>query len=164
MSLGPILDHFHLIGPDGLLSVTLDRPGREPLILKVPFTESQEPKIDFWKAFGISKPLYLTQPRKRYWNQYLEDSQTAYIQYNVCANDPQLSFADFTRAVMTDIDARPVKRVVVDLRLNSGGSSRIMSPANQGVGIALKSRRAHLRSDRPHHVLFRAPQRDGTEA
>jgi len=40
---------------------------------------------------------------------------------------------DFAAKVLADADAHPVKRVIVDLRGNSGGSSRIMWPLRNGL-------------------------------
>jgi len=134
ITLHPVLEHLGLIEPDGLVSVTLARPGSEPMVVRVPLVDSKEPKIGFWEALHISKPPYVSQLRKNYWHQYLEDSQTAYIQYNACANDRALSFADFTRDVVAeDIDRHPVKRVVVDLRWNGGGDSRVISPLKKAL-------------------------------
>jgi hypothetical protein len=45
-----------------------------------------------YKAMGVARPLRQTQPDKNYWYQFLDNSQTGYIEYRVCGNDPKLSF------------------------------------------------------------------------
>ena len=58
----------------------------------------------------------------------MSDAKTLYVQYNRCANDPAKPFADFARELFAFADAHPVDRVVVDLRYNGGGNSRVIAP------------------------------------
>jgi len=69
----------------------------------------------------------------------LEDSQTLYIQYNQCENDPKLSFKDFTKQVLGEADSHTLKRVVLDLRFNGGGDSSIIDPLQAGLAARSKS-------------------------
>ena len=88
-------------------------------------------------------PLYLSQPGSYYWFRYLADSQTFYIQYNRCANDPKLPFSDFVRKAMMDADAHAathtVRRVIVDLRLNGGGDSSVIGPLKKALASRAKT-------------------------
>ncbi len=68
-----------------------------------------------------------------YWFEYLPDTQTLYIQYNLCRDAPTNSFAPFVRKVFATTDSQPVRRVVVDLRFNGGGVSSAVNPLLQGL-------------------------------
>lgn len=49
-----------------------------------------------------------------------------YILYNVCMNDPEQSFLDFISKQYPDREEQPIENLVVDLRNNIGGDSRII--------------------------------------
>jgi hypothetical protein len=128
MKLRPVLDALHLIDADGSVTLTLDRPGETQLEVKLPFVENPQPWIGVFEALRIPLPMSFKQRDRYYWYQYLDDSQTAYINYGVCAEDPKLAFAEFVRSMMTDLDAKPVRRMVIDLTRNGGGDSRVIHP------------------------------------
>jgi hypothetical protein len=130
MVLRPVLDALHLIDADGCVSLTLDRPGETPLELRLPFFDNPRPMIPVWTAFQISSPVKPTetQRNRNYWYRYFPSSQTAYIQYRVCAEDPRIAFAQFVSSMMADLDTKPVRRVVIDLSANMGGDSAVIHP------------------------------------
>lgn len=78
-------------------------------------------------------PLYRQQPDRYYWHSYLADSQTVYVRYRRCREQEGAPFDAFAREVLGVIDARPVARVIVDLRGNGGGSSAIARPLIDGL-------------------------------
>jgi hypothetical protein len=73
-------------------------------------------------------PLYLRNPEKYYWYEYLPDSKTLYLHYRRCADMPSQSFNRFAAALLKFMDQNPVERMVIDLRLNGGGNSAIFNP------------------------------------
>jgi hypothetical protein len=106
---------------------------------KIFFSSWQTKQIPIWDALGY--PVFLARsnsPEEYYWHAFLEDSKTLYIQYNRCAADPKLPFADFTSSVLKDIDEHRPHRVVVDLRFNTGGNSRVIQPLIQGLSARRK--------------------------
>lgn len=111
---------------------TLAKPGGEPFTITVAPAAGAK-RISMFDGLKIALPLYRKQPDLNYWYEYLEDSQALYIQYNRCVNDPKLPFADFVKNVFAFADAHPVKRAVVDLRLNPGGDSRVIGPLMSGL-------------------------------
>jgi len=97
--------------------------------------------IDFALAFHPQEdalPLYMSR-QDWFWQQYLDEEQVLYMAYNVCwdqetekvffpdsARLPYLpDFSAFTEEVFGTLDARPVKAMVIDLRLNGGGNSAL---------------------------------------
>ncbi len=133
LTLGPFLEHFQLQNADGTVAIELARLGREPFILRVPLSPTQDNKIAMQEALGLSAPFAMTQPGKKYWGRYLEESRALYIQYNVCANDAKKPFTDFVRGVMAEADHRSATRVIVDLRWNGGGDSRVVAPLRKAI-------------------------------
>lgn len=74
-----------------------------------------------------------------YWSQFLDESKTLYIQYNQCADDPKQPFRDFVKKTLASADERRARHVIVDLRFNGGGSSRIINPLVDGLKSRSKS-------------------------
>jgi C-terminal processing protease CtpA/Prc len=91
------------------------------------------PLVGVIEALHVKPSLARTRPNDYYWQRYLEDSQTLYIQYNRCANDPVLPFHRFATDVMAEADRHPGVRVIVDLRYNAGGDSKVFLPLKAGL-------------------------------
>ena len=132
-----VLEHLNLIGDDGSVSLQLEKPDGQLLKLALPLADARVQKTNL--AEGLPMPLYRSHPGVYYWHQYLEDSQSLFISYNRCANDPKRRFDEFARQVLADADAHAVKRVVIDLRWNGGGNSAVMGPLISGLKSRLKS-------------------------
>ena len=135
-----MLEHLGLLGPDGRVTFTLEKPDGGPFTLAIPPGDPRVPQTTVTDYLHVPTPLYLSHPKSYYWSQYLGDSKTFYIQYNRCANDPKLPFKEFVRSALAEARSHIVRRVVVDLRLNGGGDSRVLSPLTK----ALASRRNTL--------------------
>ena len=56
------------------------------------------------------------------------DKNCFYIQYNSCQEDPDLSMEKFVSSVIKDIKENNYNKIIIDLRYNSGGNSRIFEP------------------------------------
>lgn len=70
-------------------------------------------------ATAAAKPNYLSMA--------LNDG-TYYIQYNRCAQDPEMPMETFAAQVRSDLDAGSYRRILVDLRNNGGGSDGVIWP------------------------------------
>jgi uncharacterized protein (TIGR03437 family) len=75
-----------------------------------------------------SVPLWRWNYGVNYWYQYLPTTQTIYFAYSICEEMPGLSFADFLNQLLAFMAQNPVSHVVVDLRNNNGGDSRVFQP------------------------------------
>ncbi|MEM1126863.1 MAG: hypothetical protein AAGI71_09455 [Bacteroidota bacterium] len=73
-------------------------------------------------------PLQFQSTRGHYWTTYLPEDQTVYFQYNRCLIEPGRPFQDTVDDLVTLLQTHPVDQVVVDLRHNTGGDSRIIQP------------------------------------
>ena len=125
-------------GSRGVL-LTLEKPGGAPFTITVAPADPRVKTEAVAEGLHVAPPLFLSRPGEYYWYQYLSDSQTLYIQYNACANDPKLSFSGFAKQTLTEADAHPVKRVVIDLRQNGGGDSRVIGPLKSGLAARLQA-------------------------
>jgi hypothetical protein len=73
-------------------------------------------------------PFHLRNPDRYYWYEYLPDSKTLYLNYRRCARMPGLPFNRVVAALLKFMNQNRVERMVIDLRLNSGGDSSILDP------------------------------------
>ena len=128
-----VLEEAGVASADGEFELTLEKPGSAPFQLKVRTQDSRVKRPTIQEVLRPPVALFRSQPGKLYWHRYLEDSATLFIQYNSCANDPKMPFSEFAKTAMAEADAHPVKRVVVDLRFNSGGDSRVIHPLLSGL-------------------------------
>jgi len=106
-----------------------DRNGKQFVIKPQPVSAKEQIKLirPFDSPPGKT-PLYLRNPEQYYWREYLADSKTLYLHYRRCANMPSQPFGKFAEELLKFMDENPVERIVIDLRLNGGGSSAIFDP------------------------------------
>jgi hypothetical protein len=134
-----VLKHLGLIESDRTVAVRVQKPGGESIDLKAPIQLGNVKKVGIYDGLPVTAPFYNSHPGAVYWQEFLADSGTLYIQYNQCRSDAKDPFPDFSRRVMADADSHTVKRVVIDLRQNGGGNSRIIGPLKSGLAARLKS-------------------------
>lgn len=131
--------------------------------------------------FLFATPLVLEhlQERKYYWFTRLEDQSALFLQYNACWDQKRRPpFAEMVADLFRAMDERPVERLVVDLRNNTGGEPKIAEPlieglakrsdfTNEGRLFVLVSRRtfsaaltnaAHLRSRAGARIVGESPR------
>jgi C-terminal processing protease CtpA/Prc len=79
-------------------------------------------------AGGDNVPLARRHKDEWYWYEYLEDERAVYFQYDVCGNMDGQRFRAFNKEMFQFIDSHGVQRIIVDLRYNGGGNSRVLNP------------------------------------
>src|SRR5690606_34556205 len=62
-----------------------------------------------------------------------------YIQYNSCQEAPDLPMKEFVSIVKDEINKGDYKSIIIDLRYNSGGNSRIFEPMISELGKLKKN-------------------------
>jgi hypothetical protein len=82
---------------------------------------------------GAPVPLYLRHIGQIHWFEWLPETQTLYVQSNVIANTDDESMAEFYARVFAAADSLPLKRLVIDLRNNGGGSNNLNTPVFLGI-------------------------------
>lgn len=78
-------------------------------------------------------PLWLKDPRDKFWFEHLPGSKAVYVQINQVGDKPGESLADFSKRLLAFVDANPVEKLVLDLRLNRGGNGMLLRPLEVGL-------------------------------
>lgn len=74
-------------------------------------------------------PNYIQYDRETYYGHYYPvPDNTLYILYNSCSNNSEQSFSEFINEQYSNIGIKTIDKVIVDLRNNGGGDSRIIKP------------------------------------
>lgn len=90
-------------------------------------------------------PLYLRAPQQFYWARYLPKSHLLYVQYNRAGNMPTgESFAAFGRRVLAVLTAQKPRKVVVDVRFNTGGNLDVARRFMGQLDSAARRQRARV--------------------
>lgn len=90
----------------------------------------------------LNQNLSETGPSRSYYRALtLAEDSVLFIQYNVCADNPEFPFSDFIEAVGKLIQEKQIPKVLIDLRYNGGGDSRILEPMIASL--------SHIQQDRP---------------
>jgi hypothetical protein len=83
-------------------------------------------------ASGAAPPLHEQRRSENYWLTLDPESRTAYLQYNRCQEGSQ-SMADVAVAAFRLVEQGSADRLVVDIRHNGGGDSRVDDPLIDGL-------------------------------
>lgn len=91
-------------------------------------------------------PLYLRHPEEPYWFEFLPETGLLYFQFNHSDNAEEgPTFREFGDSLLTFARQSPVRDVVVDLRLNSGGNLDVAKDFMRSLGQEQKiNRRGRL--------------------
>jgi len=133
MKMLSLLQQVGAAGPGDGVPFTLTKPGGDPFTMVLAKGEARVKQVTMFDELHIPVALYRKHLDSFYWYEYLADSQALYVQYNRCENDPKQKFGDFAQDLFAFADSHPVARVVVDLRLNGGGDSRVIGPLKSGL-------------------------------
>ena len=83
---------------------------------------------DSREAELMAKSLYWRDPDAPYWSSWLPDSKLFYLQVNQMRDSSKETMLAFARRFGEQIAAQNPKRIIVDLRRNTGGNSRLARP------------------------------------
>lgn len=104
---------------------------------KIELSIESENLKDFRKNFINSKseslnedliPLYLRNPQKYYWYEYLEEFKTLYFKYNACREIVGESIDKICNEILDFLEHKNIDKFVIDLRNNFGGNSTLLDP------------------------------------
>jgi hypothetical protein len=104
---------------------------REPSgrIRKITLHEQSDAAAADWPSARSSNALYVKNLQSNFWFEYLSDSKTVYCQLNAMKEGEE-RFRSFVDWLFRFIDEHDVKRLVIDLRWNTGGENVL----NQSLG------------------------------
>lgn len=89
--------------------------------------------VDMRDAATLPTPLWLKDPANKFWFEYLKDSRTLFVQINQVGDKDAETLADFSKRFFAFIEANPVAKLVLDLRLNRGGNGALLRPLEIGI-------------------------------
>lgn len=93
-------------------------------------------RLGSWLAYapaGWTQPLATSRPGVNWWWTDLDDGRTVYFQYAACRDGTEPDFATFARTLLRRLDGDTSLHLVVDLRTNGGGDSRVLRPLLRGL-------------------------------
>ncbi len=97
--------------------------GHDPLRLGAP---ADWPTM--W-APAEATPLYLSDPENWYWDRYLREAGTQYVQFNVVGDKEDGESVDaFIERVLEAAERNGAERLVLDIRFNGGGNNFLARP------------------------------------
>ena len=80
-----------------------------------------------------SKPLYRKDPGNFYWFEYVKDRRILYVQFNSVLNKREESIEAFFKKVFDFADSNPVDKLILDVRMNTGGNNLLNKPIVTGL-------------------------------
>jgi hypothetical protein len=108
-------------------ALTVNGESTVPAVSNAGFTSGpilSQPRFPLWARYsGVN-----------YWFNYLPESRTIYLKYNVCAEMPIMPAARFRADLAAALAANPVDRFIVDVRNNTGGNSALLAQLLPPVG------------------------------
>lgn len=78
-------------------------------------------------------PLWLKDPQNKFWFEYIPGSKTVYVQFNQVGNKDGETIEAFSSRLVAFVEANPIDRFVLDLRLNRGGNGGLNRPLLRGI-------------------------------
>nr|CAI78567.1 hypothetical protein [uncultured Aminicenantes bacterium] len=118
----------------GPTPVTFEKDGLETTVTLEPLPAGPEPAwVDWSDVSSTAKPLFMKNPGKPYWFEYLPRDKALYIQINSIQDDPGESLAAFSARMIDAARSASASKIVLDLRLNGGGNNYL----NRGLVLAL---------------------------
>jgi tetratricopeptide (TPR) repeat protein len=93
---------------------------------------------------GAPGPLWLKDPKNKFWFEQLPNSKVVYAQLNEVNDKADESLADFSKRLLAFVEANEVEKLVLDLRLNRGGNGSLLRPLVLGLIKSKVNRPGHL--------------------
>lgn len=103
--------------------------------------KSWMPKEGWIDARGnakVSKTLWLRDPENKFWYEYFPDTKTIYVQFNEVHDKTDETIEGFSKRLFEFVNANPVEKFILDLRLNRGGNGGLNKPLLLGIIKSVK--------------------------
>ncbi len=78
-------------------------------------------------------PLYLKDLDKIYYSEYLTEEKAMYVRHSRIRDEAEESTKDFYARVFDAVEQQDVDKLIIDLRLNGGGSNNLNKPIITGL-------------------------------
>jgi hypothetical protein len=88
--------------------------------------------VDLTASAGFPLPFYRQRRDENYWYAPLAEAGAVFLQYNRCQDSAE-PFTAFAERLFREMDRDPMLRLVVDVRHNAGGDSRVDDALFRGL-------------------------------
>lgn len=132
LSFGEILHSHGLVAGPAEVPLWLEDANGARFRVDAPAATTTASQLELTAAAGFALPLYRQRPQENYWLAELPDSAALYVQYNRCQQASE-TFTAFAARIFGALDSGRFSRLVVDLRENGGGDSRVDDPLVSGL-------------------------------
>lgn len=125
-----VLHFLGIIKDTDNLPITVEEDNGKQVKIQLK-TASQNSAIEWIKANNSATtnlPLWQKKTNDNYWFEYLENLKTVYVQFNSVSDKKDESIAQFSERLYNFIKDNQVEKLILDLRLNDGGNSRLAMP------------------------------------
>ncbi len=89
-------------------------------------------------------PLYLKDRRTLYWFEPLPDGKSVYFQFNNVSDGQPETLSGFSSRLFEYIDQNKIETLIIDMRWNNGGNSKLLPPLVAGLIRSNVNRNGHL--------------------
>ncbi len=155
LNLPEFLQAVGIISETGKVPVTYEKDGVEKTIVlaaeNLPANTGHGPDAtnnwaDAFEGAGTGNyPLWMKEPGKLRYFEYLKDSRTLYVKHSAVQDEPNESIADFFAKVFRFVDSNDVDKFILDIRLNGGGNNYLNKPVITGIIQSRKiNQKGHL--------------------
>jgi len=130
-----IPEMLHVLGAatdPGVASFRLEAADGARVEMEVAALAAPATLVDAATAAGASPPLHQQRRGENYWLTLLPESRTLYLQYNRCQNAAE-PFASLAERAFAELARGAADRLVVDVRHNGGGDSRVDDRLIEGL-------------------------------
>jgi tetratricopeptide (TPR) repeat protein len=139
----PLLAGLGLIPDPRHVSLTVQDEGGKLRTVTLP-ADSNVPSRKLWDGYPQNwrrlvdtlpapLPLYLKNPYKDYWFEYLPDRKTVYLQWNHIHSDPVEPIDKFFDRIAQFVQEHPVDKLTLDMRWNNGGDTGLVPPVLESL-------------------------------
>lgn len=84
--------------------------------------------IDMRDGGKAPVPLWLKDINNKFWFEFMPENGVLYVQINGIGNKKDETLAAFSKRLFAFVEANPVEKLVIDLRLNRGGNNVLLTP------------------------------------
>ncbi|HXG98972.1 MAG TPA: hypothetical protein VNI79_00975 [Sphingomicrobium sp.] len=122
------MTEVHLLHGLGIVpateAVTLSLAGADGTVIsRVLRTDSNDTLSKLMAPRGVPTPLFLKRVPESHWFEAWPDKSTVYVQFNQVIDDKDETLPQFRLRLRRELDQRPVKNLILDLRHNNGGNT-----------------------------------------
>jgi tetratricopeptide (TPR) repeat protein len=136
-----VLHAFGIVGDMENVPLSIEKGGKHEIVTLKPagLAEMLPPDtdttwinkpnwVDLREGGTNAQPLWLKDPNDKFRFEYFPEKRIVYAQINQGTNKENETIADFSKRLFAFVEANPVEKLIIDLRLNRGGNGMLFRP------------------------------------